>query len=59
VVDSYQCEWKTAIDDPQTLRRFRTFVNSDSTDSRIVFVQERGQPRPARTEERALLEASA
>jgi len=56
VVDSYQCEWKTAIEDPQTLRRFRHFVNSDRTDSRIQFVHERGQPRPARPEERAQLE---
>ena len=53
VVDSYECEWKMAINDPTTLRRFRHFINSDSTDSRIVFVQERGQPRPARAEERA------
>jgi nitrite reductase (NADH) large subunit len=59
VVDSYECEWKKAINDPATLRRFRHFVNSDSTDSRIVFVQERGQPRPARPEERALAEAGA
>jgi len=56
VVDSYECEWKKAINDPQTLRRFRHFVNSDSTDSRIVFVQERGQPRPARPEERTPVE---
>ncbi|WP_323845330.1 nitrite reductase large subunit NirB [Microbulbifer magnicolonia] len=48
VVDTYQCEWKTAIEDPEMLKRFRQFVNSDVPDEKIAFVQERGQPRPAR-----------
>jgi nitrite reductase (NADH) large subunit len=52
VVDSYQCEWKRAIEDPGTLRRFRHFLNSEATDSGIVFVRERGQIRPARPAER-------
>ena len=29
VVDTYECEWKKAIDDPVTLGRFRHFINSD------------------------------
>jgi nitrite reductase (NADH) large subunit len=53
VVASYECEWKKAIDDPVTLRRFRHFVNSDKADPGVVFVQERGQIRPARADERA------
>lgn len=53
VVDTYQCEWKTAVTDPAVRQRFRTFVNSDQPDERIVFVNERGQIRPARSEERA------
>ncbi|HEY3849911.1 MAG TPA: nitrite reductase large subunit NirB [Steroidobacteraceae bacterium] len=53
VIDSYECEWKKTIGDPQALKRFRHFVNSDRPDSRIVFVDERGQPRPARADERA------
>ena len=32
VVDTYECEWKKAVEDPQTLKRFRHFVNSDRTD---------------------------
>jgi nitrite reductase (NADH) large subunit len=52
VVESYQCEWKTAINDPQTLRRFRHFVNSERPDERVLFVSQRGQRRPARPEER-------
>ena len=51
VVDTYQCEWSDAISDPEKLKRFRQFVNSDAADERVVFVQERGQPRPATEEE--------
>jgi nitrite reductase (NADH) large subunit len=53
LVDTYECEWKKAIDDPAILRRFRHFVNSDAPDPGVVFVAERGQTRPARPEERA------
>jgi len=52
VVDTYQCEWKTAVTDPAVRARFRSFVNSDAPDEHIVFVQERGQIRPARADER-------
>ena len=54
LVDTYECEWKKAINDPATLRRFRTFVNSESGDSNVVFVEERGQIRPATEDERSL-----
>ncbi|HET8868922.1 MAG TPA: nitrite reductase large subunit NirB, partial [Aquabacterium sp.] len=52
VVDTYQCEWKTAVTHPEVRKRFRSFVNSETPDERIVFVKERGQIRPARPEER-------
>ena len=52
LVDTYECEWKKAIDDPEIMKRFRHFVNSDRPDSNVVFVTERGQIRPARSEER-------
>ena len=52
LVDTYECEWKKAIDDPEIMKRFRHFVNSDEPDSNVVFVTERGQIRPARPEER-------
>jgi nitrite reductase (NADH) large subunit len=52
VIDSYQCEWRKAIEDPQTLKRFRHFVNSDRADSNVVFINERGQIRPAKRSER-------
>jgi len=46
-VATYECEWKTALETPEILRRFRHFVNSDEPDSGVVFVAERGQPVPA------------
>lgn len=52
LADGYECEWKNAIEDPNVLKRFRHFVNSDAPDSNVVFVAERGQVRPARIEER-------
>jgi nitrite reductase (NADH) large subunit len=51
-VDTYECEWKKAIETPEILKRFRHFVNSDAPDSNVVFVAERGQNRPARPGER-------
>jgi nitrite reductase (NADH) large subunit len=54
VVATYQCEWKTTISDPEKLKRFRAFVNEPSAlDENIVFVRERGQPRPATPAEKA------
>jgi len=52
VVDSYACEWKSAVEDPAVRRRFRHFVNSDAVDANVVFMPERGQIRPATIEER-------
>jgi nitrite reductase (NADH) large subunit len=53
VIANYACEWKVAIEDPQTLKRFRHFVNAEATDKNVLFVEERGQIRPATAEERA------
>ena len=53
VVDTFACEWKEAINNPETLKRFRSFVNSDETDNNVVFVEERGQIRPATVNEKA------
>ncbi len=52
IVSSYECEWKKAIEDTTTLKRFRHFINSPSADDNVVFVQERGQIRPATAAER-------
>ena len=52
VISSYQCEWKTTIDDPEKTKRFSHFVNSHQADNNIKFVTEREQIRPADDEER-------
>jgi len=52
LVDTYECEWKHAVNDPATRQRFRHFVNSDQPDENVVFTQDRGQIRPATTQER-------
>lgn len=52
VVDTYQDEWKTAVTNPEVRKRFRHFVNSETADANVVFVEERGQIRPATPEER-------
>ncbi|GAC1379503.1 MAG: nitrite reductase large subunit NirB [Aquirhabdus sp.] len=53
VVDTFQCEWTTSMKDPEIMKRFQPFVNSDKADDNIVFVEERGQIRPATAEEKA------
>ena len=52
IVGTYQCEWRRTIENPERLKRFVQFVNTDAEDDQIVFVQERGQPRPATEAER-------
>ena len=52
IVGTYQCEWKTTLEDPEKLKRFRSFVNSEDTDTNVVFVREREQIRPAHPQER-------
>ncbi|PPC76466.1 nitrite reductase (NAD(P)H) [Pokkaliibacter plantistimulans] len=47
VVDTFECEWKATLNDPEKLKRFRPFINSAEKDSGIVMVEERGQLRPA------------
>ncbi len=51
VIDTYQCEWKKTVENEEKSKKFNTFVNSDKTDSQIVFVPERDQIRPAHKEE--------
>ncbi len=52
IVASYQCEWKTTIENPEKLKRFRQFVNSNQKDNNITFVTEREQIRPAFAQEK-------
>ncbi|KQQ08133.1 nitrite reductase large subunit NirB [Rathayibacter sp. Leaf296] len=53
-VDTYVDEWAATLADPDRLRRFRSFVNApDTADPRVSTVRERGQSRPAGSDERS------
>jgi nitrite reductase (NADH) large subunit len=55
-VETYECEWAATLDDPQRLQRFVTFVNAPTTpDPGVVFIRERDQVRPARSDELELV----
>ena len=47
IVDTYECEWKSVVEDEEKRKHFRTFVNSEKGDESLVFVRERSQRRPA------------
>ncbi len=51
LVDTYECEWKNAIEDPEKLKRFSHFQNTDEVDDTVEFVDLRGQITPARLNE--------
>jgi nitrite reductase (NADH) large subunit len=59
LVDTYQCEWKAAIEDREKLKRFRHFINSDQPDPNLVYVDERGQKRPATEAEKVITAAKS
>jgi nitrite reductase (NADH) large subunit len=46
IVDRYECEWANVLNDPDKLKRFRTFVNDQAADDDIRFIRERNQRRP-------------
>jgi nitrite reductase (NADH) large subunit len=57
-VASYEDEWRAVLDDPLRLARFVSFVNApEAPDPTISFVSERGQPRPADSDNSARLVA--
>jgi nitrite reductase (NADH) large subunit len=56
IVGTYECEWKRTLDDDERMKRFRYFIDSNDRDPNVVFVEQRGQKRPAFPEERAALE---
>ncbi|MDG3583480.1 nitrite reductase large subunit NirB [Galbibacter pacificus] len=46
LVNQYECEWKQAIEDPEMMKRFKHFVNSNDTDNNIEYVPLREQKMP-------------
>lgn len=47
LVDAYECEWKQAIENEESKKRFSHFVNSDDRDDNLVFIPMREQKIPA------------
>ncbi|BES69260.1 nitrite reductase large subunit NirB [Marinobacter nanhaiticus D15-8W] len=48
IVGTYQCEWKTTVEDPEKRKRFREFVNApEKKDPVQHWTTERDQRRPA------------
>lgn len=56
IVDTYQCEWQTTVNDPEKLKRFQPFVNVNEKDSSIQFETVRGQPLPVIAEVLSVVE---
>ncbi|WP_281337453.1 nitrite reductase large subunit NirB [Flavobacterium eburneipallidum] len=46
LVDTFECEWKQAIEDPEMMKRFNHFVNSDDRDDNLEYIPLRGQKMP-------------
>jgi len=46
MVDTYACEWKEVINNPELRQRFQHFVNTPESDPTINFRPERGQKVP-------------
>jgi len=45
-IGNYQCEWKTTIETPEKLKRFKHYVNSEQVDTGLKFKVERAQRFP-------------
>lgn len=46
LVDTFECEWKQALENPRLLKRFSHFTNSEEVDDNIVFIPLRDQKMP-------------
>jgi nitrite reductase (NADH) large subunit len=46
LVDTFECEWKQAIEDPEMMKRFNHFTNSDDRDDNLEYIPLRGQKMP-------------
>ncbi|MET1258230.1 nitrite reductase large subunit NirB [Flagellimonas sp. DF-77] len=46
LVNKYECEWTQAVNDPEMMKRFNHFVNSEEDDDTLVFVPMRDQKMP-------------
>ncbi|MCJ8328743.1 MAG: nitrite reductase small subunit NirD [Lentisphaeria bacterium] len=47
IVDTYQCEWRTLVEDPEQRKKFQHYANDEEKDDNLRLVDQRGQKRPA------------
>jgi len=58
-IGGYEDEWAATLKDPAKLAKFAAFVNAPETaDPDLLYIEERGQRRPATADERTVLIAS-
>lgn len=50
IVDTYQCEWKSTLDTPEKLVKFKPFVNTDTGSQLLPYQRVRGQRIPVKEE---------
>ncbi|XMO86477.1 nitrite reductase large subunit NirB [Algibacter sp. AS12] len=46
LVNKFECEWTQAVNDPEMMKRFNHFVNTEDEDDNLVFVPLREQKMP-------------
>ncbi len=46
LVNKFECEWTQAVNNPEMMKRFNHFVNSEEEDDNLVFVPMREQKMP-------------
>ncbi|WP_034256790.1 nitrite reductase large subunit NirB [Adhaeribacter aquaticus] len=46
MIETYACEWKEVVNNPELRKRFQHFINTPEPDPTIKFRQERGQVVP-------------
>jgi len=51
LVDTYHCEWKEVVENPELRKRFTTFINSEEEDETMAFTEMRTQKKPANWKE--------
>jgi nitrite reductase (NADH) large subunit len=49
MIETYACEWKEVVNNPELRKRFQHFVNTPDPDPSISFREERGQKVPVST----------
>ena len=55
LIKNYHCEWKKVVEDPQLRAKFKHFINDDSADETLSFVDMRGQKCPTDWNKKTIL----